>query len=320
VQFPQRREQLFRVVPSTLTDRCFNHANEISAMMDGKQHIPTRRRRSYSFSRLPRPSTLRFLFFLALLWDSINVISVYVEQTAALGIGSVPPPNSKRIYIAAQHWNSARLLRSHWNKALLALVQELGIENVFVSIYESGSFDDTKDALWELDAALDNLHVERDIRLSYVSHADEVTRQPAEHGWIRTPAGTTQLRRIPFLTTIRNVLFEPLEARAAQGDHFDTVLFLNDVVFSPEDVLRLLNTNGGEYAAACALDFAKPPYFYDTFALRDSSGHEALMQTWPWFRSRASRHAAERLQPVPVASCWNGMGTSGWVSRRKSID
>jgi hypothetical protein len=285
------------------------YAIESNATMESK-HRPPRRRRSYSFSRLPRSSTLRVLFFLALLWDSIHVISVYIEQTAAMSVASTLPPNSKRIYIAAQYWNTARLLRSHWNEALLVLIQELGVENVFVSIYESGSFDDTKDALLELDAALDDLHVERDIRLSYTSHADEVNKQPTESGWIRTPADSIHLRRIPFLATIRNALFEPLEARAVQGDHFDTVLFLNDVVFSPGDALRLLDTNRGEYAAACSLDFAKPPYFYDTFALRDSSGDEALMQTWPWFRSHASRHAAERLQPVPVTSCWNGMGMS----------
>lgn len=75
----------------------------------------------------------------------------------------------------------------------------------------------------------------------------------------------------------------------------------------PEDVLRLLNTNDGDYAAACSLDFSKPPYFYDTFALRDSQGHEAVMQTWPYFRSYASRYATEHFLPVPVSSCWNGM-------------
>lgn len=177
-----------------------------------------------------------------------------------------------------------------------------------MSIYESGSYDDTKDALRELDGALGALHVSRSIVLSNISHADEITRQPAEHGWIKTPSGESELRRIPFLASIRNRVFEPLEALTAQGEHFDTVLFLNDVVFTPEDVLRLLDTNGGEYAAACSLDFSKPPAFYDTFALRDSGGHEAIMQTWPYFRSHVSRYAIERDLPVPVSSCWNGMG------------
>lgn len=75
-----------------------------------------------------------------------------------------------------------------------------------------------------------------------------------------------------------------------------------------EDFFELFATNNGEYAAACALDFAHPPLFYDTFALRDSEGHEAVMQTWPYFRGRQSREALQRGEDVPVASCWNGMG------------
>ncbi|KAF1351446.1 hypothetical protein EJ07DRAFT_138172, partial [Lizonia empirigonia] len=45
-----------------------------------------------------------------------------------------------------------------------------------------------------------------------------------------------------------------------------------------EDVPRLLDANGGELAAACALDFYQPPYVYDTLALRDAEGLETLME------------------------------------------
>lgn len=268
-----------------------------------------RRRRSYSFRRLPRSSTFRFILLLFFLWDSIHCVSLYLHQSAALHV-SPPPRNTKRIYIAAQHYNSARLLREHWNEALYQLVQELGVENVFVSIYESGSYDETQQALRELDANLDVLHVKKEVVLSELTHREEIAAQPTEHGWIDTPAGVHALRRIPFLASIRNKVFQPLEALAAQGEHFDTILFLNDIAFNTEDVLRLLDTNGGNYAAACSLDFSNPPYFYDTFALRDSSGYETVMQTWPYFRSFASRYAAERFLPVPVTSCWNGMGES----------
>jgi hypothetical protein len=273
------------------------------------------RHRSYSLTlrRLPRSSAFRVLVLLFFLWESLHAISIYIHQQAA---SNAPPPprNSKRIYIAAQHWNTAPILRSHWNSALEALVQELGIENVYVSIYESGSFDDTKDALRELDEALGALQVKKSIVLSDVSHADELAQQLTETGWIKTPAGETALRRIPFLSSVRNRVLEPLEALTAEGEHFDMILFLNDVVFTTEDVLRLLDTNGGDYAAACSLDFSKPPNFYDTFALRDSDGNEAIMQTWPYFRSQASRYAVERGLPVAVKSCWNGMGKSSPIS------
>ena len=272
-----------------------------------KHSLLMRHYRSYSFRRLPRSSAFRILVLLYVLLDSLHCLSLYRYQTAAI-TAPPPPRNTKRVYIASQHWNNARLLREHWNNALVALVQELGIENVFVSIYESGSYDDSKAVLGELDTVLEGLQVRRSIQLSETSHADEIAQQPTEHGWVKAPDGRDYKRRIPFLANIRNRVFQPLERLTAEGEHFDTILFLNDVVFTPQDVLRLLDTNGGKYAAACSIDFKKPPQFYDTFALRDSSGHETVIQTWPYFRSYISRHAAERYSPVPVASCWNGMG------------
>lgn len=90
----------------------------------------------------------------------------------------------------------------------------------------------------------------------------------------------------------------------------------NEVFSQVEDVLTLLNTNRGEYAAACSLDFAKAPSFYDTFALRDSEGNEHVMQTWPYFRSQTSRRAMKMMEPVPVKSCWNGIGKLKKASSR----
>lgn len=110
--------------------------------------------------------------------------------------------------------------------------KKLGTENVFVTIYESGSYDDTKGALRELDAELGDLKVKRKITLSNISHKDEILNHSTEHSWITTPNGQTELRRIPFLATLRNQVLQPLEVLASQGEHFDTILFLNDVVFS----------------------------------------------------------------------------------------
>lgn len=72
--------------------------------------------------------------------------------------------------------------------------------------------------------------------------------------------------------------------------------------------MTLLRTRNGDYAAACSLDFSKPPQYYDTFALRDSEGHEPVTVIYPYFRSRASRKAIMANEAVPVQSCWNGMG------------
>ncbi|CAI7581946.1 unnamed protein product [Penicillium viridicatum] len=217
------------------------------------------------------------------------------------------PQKQEQIYIASINWNNELILRSHWIKALTQLVLKLGPENVFVSIYESGSYDNTKGALRELDWELERMRVHRNITLSPVTHEDELAAPAGGEGWISTPDGKKQLRRVPYLARIRNLNLLPLQDLARQGIMFDKILFLNDVVFTPNDALELLHTNDGKYAASCALDFSKPPNYYDTFALRDSKGHEPIMQTWPYFSSAASRHAMKNMSPVPVTSCWNGI-------------
>lgn len=142
------------------------------------------------------------------------------------------PSKRERIYIASVNWNNELVLRSHWNEALLQLVSKLGSENVFVSVYESGSYDNTKGALSELDGKLDRLGVPRNITLSPVTHADEIAAPARGDGWIRTPDGKTQLRRIPYLARIRNLSLLPLQDLARKGITFDKILFLNDVVFT----------------------------------------------------------------------------------------
>lgn len=71
--------------------------------------------------------------------------------------------------------------------------------------------------------------------------------------------------------------------------------------------MTLFSTNEGHYAAACSLDFSRPPFYYDTFALRDYRGRKTTAQVWPYFAAGESRNAMMRGEPVPVQSCWNGV-------------
>ena len=151
------------------------------------------------------------------------------------------------------------------------------------------------------------MQVLHQIVLDPVTHQDKISGVPDRLGWVEAPQGGKELRRIPYLSELRNLSLRPLIPLRDNGSVFDKILFLNDVVFNVADVHTLLETNTGSYAAACGLDYSKPPKFYDTFALRDSEGSEAIMQTWPYFRSRESRNAMKAMRPVKVASCWNGM-------------
>ncbi|KAM7191315.1 Cryptococcal mannosyltransferase 1 domain containing protein [Naviculisporaceae sp. PSN 640] len=269
-------------------------------------------------------STLRKLFVLLLVWFVVEAQLIYYRIARAeheyqahasvdLQLESLEnhidePQNPPRFFLASLHWNNERILRSDWNQQVLDLVEKLGPENVFVSVYEGGSWDDSKGALRELETKLEEKGVAKKIVLDKETHANAMAAQPQPgKGWVQMPDGDMKLRRIPYLSRLRNQSLKPLLDLAENGTTFDYVIFLGDVVFTVGDVIALLNTNHGNFAAACSLDFSKPPLYYDTFALRDSDGHETATQTWPYFRSRNSLNAMLYGAPVPVRSCWNGL-------------
>ncbi|KAK6001622.1 hypothetical protein QM012_002953 [Aureobasidium pullulans] len=260
--------------------------------------------------RLYRRSSLRYLF-IALILFIIIALAEALNIHSTLQQASLEQPGNfkqEKIFIVGIHWNNENILRDHWIPALVALAKTIGPQNVFVSIYESGSYDDTKGVLRVLDQMLEENGIPRKVILDNTTHLDDISKPPSDNGWVEIPNGTTQLRRIPYLANLRNVAMQPLyELQDTFNVVFDKILFLNDVVFTTPDIKRLLSTRDGNYAAACALDFSKPPAFYDTFALRDLEGHEAATTRWPYFRSRTSREALKSGQPTPVTSCWNGI-------------
>lgn len=168
---------------------------------------------------------LDFLSFAGL---SINTQSTTVDSLSYT-------PNVQKIFISSTHWNNEHVLRSHWSQAIVDLVNHLGGENVYISILESGSWDNSKDALRDLDRRLGRLNVNRTIILDETTHLDEIQMPPSEVGWIDTPRGNRELRRIPYLSRLRNKTLQPLERLVAAGQTFDRIIFLNDVVFSVSD-------------------------------------------------------------------------------------
>jgi Cryptococcal mannosyltransferase 1 len=144
------------------------------------------------------------------------------------------------------------------------------------------------------------------------------------------PTGETALKRLTYLTEVRNRMMRPLDdppptdtpsssVRANYTDtRFDRVLFLNDIYFRPEDALHILfNTNlnpttgRAEYSVACALDFSKLFWLYDTFVIRDADGYGIASLVYPWFHTAGSaRSRADVLaqrDAVRVRSCWSGL-------------
>ena len=260
-------------------------------------------------SRRSRNQYLRVSILLLCIFSLIDLFSLSLHRSARNPNPSTtltPSIASDRIFLASIHWNNAAVLSSNWTSSILRLTEKLGPENVYVSILESGSWDASKEVLKELDKALEKQGVNKTVILSSTTHKDELEK-PMGEGWIETPRGRKELRRIPYLSRLRNEVMKPLEQETNEGRTYSRVVWINDVVFTAEDVIELLNTRDGNYAAACSLDFSKPPAYYDTFALRDSDGDEAVTSTFPYFRSKVSRDAVIRDIPVPVQSCWNGI-------------
>ncbi|KAK0771288.1 hypothetical protein LTR91_005089 [Friedmanniomyces endolithicus] len=274
--------------------------------------------------RLILTRIIKSSLILLALSTTLEVLSI--RRALSLEASKPPPPfGNQKVFIASLHWTDERVLREYWVPALRQLAQDIGRESVFVSVFESGSLDDTKGALRDLDDQLTELGIDHRVVLDETTHLDEVTRtrDASNTGWVQMPATKSYRqdwtdwfelqkdswvpRRIPYLARLRNQVMEPLASQQSKGITYDKVLWLNDVVFTTADVQTLLATRDGDYAAACALDFKQATRFYDSFATRDAQGHAPLTDTWPFFRSAVSRDALMRGQPVPVASCWNGM-------------
>ena len=193
-------------------------------------------RSSFRRSRRGRLPWLRFALIVLGILFIIDLVRIKFVGPSVPGVSPSFVPKD-RVFIASIHWNNEAILRSHWNAAILNLVQHLGPENVYVAILESGSWDDSKGALRELDAELEQLGVERSVELEQQTHKDEIERLPAtgEPGWVWTSRGRKELRRIPYLSTLRNRLLRrmrELAERRVQTRVFDKVLWLNDVVFT----------------------------------------------------------------------------------------
>ncbi|PHH88669.1 hypothetical protein CDD83_7237 [Cordyceps sp. RAO-2017] len=227
--------------------------------------------------RVLRWRTVRAVLLLLCLANLLDVLRIHGElgRAPARRGGSGPSRAGERVYIASMHFNNGALLREHWNSALLRLTEALGPANVFVSVLESGSWDDSKELLRGLDGELARRGVPRRVELSDVTHRDELARPDRGEGWVETGRRRRELRRIPYLARLRNRTIRDLVELHDRGVVFDKVLFLNDVVFTTDDVLALLDTNGGDYGAACSLDFSHPPLYYDTRGRTLARGYRA---------------------------------------------
>jgi alpha-1,3-mannosyltransferase len=114
----------------------------------------------------------------------------------------------------------------------------LGYHNVFVSIYENGSNDQTKALLRIFDA------LARTVGLRVIIRTSMRTRGAFNH-------------RIEYLAEVRNAAMVPLhELRDNENEVFDSIVFMNDILPCVDDLLELIWQSRRQNAGiTCAADY-----------------------------------------------------------------
>lgn len=231
-----------------------------------------------------------------------SVRSVIAHQSGVYTKGSTQSNQlgwlqQQKIFIAVCLHNSENIMR-HWTWELIRLSIALkgtgSSTNLFVSVYESGSTDNTP-------YHLDNLRE----HLKFLNIPNQVV-----HGGV-TRNGR---QRIPFLADMRNRAMLPLQNAKTI---YDQVLWLSDSLFCADGVLQMLAHalpvgKGGLGAdAVCGMDFAfwqhdapNTCVFYDIWASHDMTGHNFRSQ--PPVVSVGEKRLAEG-KPFQVFSGWNAM-------------
>ncbi|KAF2191863.1 glycosyltransferase family 69 protein [Zopfia rhizophila CBS 207.26] len=213
--------------------------------------------------------------------------------------------NNEKIFVAAALYDpGGALVGGDLGNAVLQLVELLGPENVYLSVYEN-------DADSSAIAALESLKSKLRCNSSLVS--EHLPLEDIPH--VTTPTGERRIKRIAFLAEVRNRALRPLEADP--WVHYDKLLFINDVLFNPIDAIHLLfstniDTSGRtQYGAACAVDFINAFKFYDRFATRDFDGYAMGIPFFPWFTNAGGgisrREVLDQKDAVRVRACWGGM-------------
>ncbi|KAJ2118379.1 hypothetical protein GGF48_004599, partial [Coemansia sp. RSA 921] len=160
--------------------------------------------------------------------------------------------SSGRVFVAVNLYNSERVLPNMATQ-LLAFAKMLGRKQVFLSVYENGSSDNTKSILQALERTVKELGIPHSIVTD--------SRQRPQH-----------YHRIEYMADIRNRALEALYNSTA----YNRVVFLNDVYFCLPDLLELLHQSQFHRThLTCAEDFDMRHgslEFYDTWVSRDMLG------------------------------------------------
>lgn len=146
-------------------------------------------------------------------------------------------PDGHKYFFAINLYNSFDVIPDLF-ATLFRVGAVLGYHNIFVSIYENGSTDQTPALLRIFDALMRSTGMRVAIKSS--------TRRRGIH-----------VHRIEYLAEVRNAAMGPLfELRDSENEYFDTVVFMNDILPCVDDVLELIWQSRRQNAGVtCAADY-----------------------------------------------------------------
>jgi alpha-1,3-mannosyltransferase len=145
--------------------------------------------------------------------------------------------NAHKYFFAINLYNSFDVIPDLF-ASLFRVAAVLGYQNVFVSIYENGSTDQTKALLRIFDGLC------RSVGLRVIIRTSKRTRGAFNH-------------RIEYLAEVRNAAFGPLyELREERGEVFDSIIFMNDILPCLDDLLELIwQSRTNNAGITCAADY-----------------------------------------------------------------
>ena len=180
-------------------------------------------------------------------WGDDETRSLALHSSGSSGYGSQGQHRErvKRDLVKAEHkyffainlYNSFDVIPDLF-ATLFRVSAVLGYQNVFVSIYENGSSDQTKSLLKVFDALARTVGLRMTIRTSFR------TRGQFNH-------------RIEYLAEVRNAAMTPIhELRDNEGEVFDSIIFMNDILPCVDDILELISQSRKQNAGiTCAADY-----------------------------------------------------------------
>ena len=235
-----------------------------------------------------------FLFIKIILF--LNRIKIWVYFNKKENTLPIATFRNTTFYIASNVVNIQDIIENFIHQ-LKNLINYLDEKNIVVSIVENGdSNDETREHLKEFQ----NYLKEKNILNKF--YLEKVIEDPRK---VKRPFEKYSRLRIEYFAKLRNKCLEFLYELPNIDFNNTIIIFLNDIVFSYEDIINLLSTNKEDFDLVCGLDMNKNT-FHDRWVSIDLEG-EGLVKYFPFFWNKEGQDLVINHMPIRVFSCWNGV-------------